>query len=260
MGVAGEGAGRLGGPTELVEVRLPDTAVVPNSGPTVASRTTMVVGGLLEQCARGMRERLELFAERAIRDGADFQRVARGFLQRRGPLRIERRYQKPSGVEWNDDTYRGDAYPCFSYAAVAVEVEVDLDTGEVRVLGVTTAQDVGKAVHPVLCTGQIEGGTLQGLGYALLEEVRWKDGRVWNHQLANYAIPTAVDAPPMDVVLVEDPFPGGPFGAKGVGELPMDVPAGAVVAAIAHATGARLDVIPVTPERLLRALAGEEVR
>ena len=159
----------------------------------------------------------------------------------RGPLRVERRYQKPPGIEWDDETYQGDAYPCFSYAAVAVEVEVDLDTGEVRVLKVTTAQDIGKAIHPVLCAGQIEGGTLQGLGYALLEEVRWKDGRVWNHQLTNYIIPTFVDAPPMDVILVENPFPGGPFGAKGVGELPMDVPAGAVVAAIAprHRRAAR---------------------
>ena len=123
-------------------------------------------------------------------------------------------------------------------------------------LHVTTAQDVGKAIHPLLCRGQIEGGTLQGLGYALLEEVRWKDGRVWNHQLTNYIIPTSVDAPSLDVTIVENPFPGGPFGAKGVGELPMDLPAGAVVAAVAHATGARVDEIPITPERLLRALAG----
>jgi CO/xanthine dehydrogenase Mo-binding subunit len=253
-------AERLGVPAELVEVQQPDTAKVPNSGPTVASRTTMIVGGLLERCATGMRERLELFAERAIRDGADFQHVAKRFLKRRGPLRIERRYEKPPGLEWNDATYQGDAYPCFSYAATAVEVEADLDTGEVRVTNVTTAQEIGRAIHPVQCVGQIEGGTLQALGYALLEEVRWKDGRVWNAQLTNYIIPTAVDAPPFDVTLVENPFPGGPYGAKGLGELPMDVPAAAVVEAVAHATGARVATIPVTPERLLRALAGEETR
>ncbi len=253
-------AERLRVAPELVEVHVPDTAAVPNSGPTVASRTTMVVGGLLERCARGMLERLELFAERAIRDGADFQRVARAFLKQRGPLRVERRYQPLPGAEWDDVHYRGDAYPCFSYAATAVEVEADLDTGEVRVLHVATAQDVGKAIHPVQCIGQIEGGTLQGLGYALLEEVRWKDGRVWNHQLTNYIIPTAVDAPTFDVELVENPFSGGPYGAKGLGELPMDVPAGAVVEAVAQATGARLAAIPITPERLLRALAAEEFR
>ena len=251
-------AERLGVAPGFVLVETPDTDRVPDSGPTVASRTTMVVGGLLEQCARAMRERLELFAERALDGDADFRRVARRFLAERGPLRVERRYQKPPHIVWDEDTYKGDAYPCFSYGAVAVEIEADLDTGEVSVLRVTTAQDIGKAIHPLLCAGQIEGGTLQGLGWALLEEVRWKDGRVWNHQLTNYIIPTAVDAPPFDVVIVENPYSGGPFGAKGVGELPMDVPAGAVVAAVAHATGARLDEIPITPERLLRALDGRK--
>jgi CO/xanthine dehydrogenase Mo-binding subunit len=142
----------------------------------------------------------------------------------------------------------------FSYAACVVEVEVDLDTGETRVLKVTTAQDIGRAIHPVLAAGQIEGGTLQGLGWALLEDVRWQDGRVWNHQLTNYIIPTAMDAPPMEVEIVEIPYVHGPFGAKGVGELPMDAPAPAVVAAIAHATGVWVTEIPVTSERLLRGL------
>src|SRR5204862_4827204 len=109
-------------------------------------------------------------------------------------------------------------------------------------------------IHPVLAAGQIEGGTLQGLGYALLEEVRWKEGRVWNHQLTNYIIPTSMDAPPIDVEIVEIPYSRGPFGAKGVGELPMDAPAPAVVAAIAQATGVRCDEIPVMPERLRRAM------
>jgi CO/xanthine dehydrogenase Mo-binding subunit len=248
----------LGVPAAFVEVHAPDTDVVPDSGPTVASRTTMVVGGLLERCAVGMRERLELFAERPITGAAEFQRVARRFLRERGPLRVERRYQKPPGIAWDDEHYRGDAYAVFAYAACAVEVEVDLDTGETSVLNVATALDIGRAIHPVLAAGQVEGGTAQGLGYALLEEVRWKDGRVWNHQLTNYIIPTAVDTPPIQVVFVDNPYSHGPRGAKGVGELPMDTPAPAVVAAIAHATGLRMREIPVLPERLLRALrAGE---
>jgi CO/xanthine dehydrogenase Mo-binding subunit len=216
----------------------------------------MVVGGLLEVCARAMRETLELFAERPCRDAADFRAIARRWLKARGPLRVERRYEKPPEIAWDDDTYRGDAYGVFSYAGFACEVEVDLDTGETRVLHTWTAQDIGRAIHPVLAAGQIEGGTLQGLGWALLEEVRWKDGRVWNHQLTNYIIPTSMDAPPIEVEIVENPYSRGPFGAKGVGELPMDAPAPAVVAAIAHATGVRIDEIPVTPERLLRALRG----
>ncbi len=246
----------LGVPAELVTVEAPDTSLVPDSGPTVASRTIMVVGGLLAQCADAMRERLELFAERPLAGAADFQRAARRFLKERGALRVERRYQKPPEIEWNDDDYTGDAYGVFSYACCAIEVEVELDTCETRVLRVTTAQDIGKAIHPVLAKGQIEGGTLQGLGYALLEEVRWKDGRVWNHQLTNYIIPTSADAPPIDVEIVEIPYSRGPHGAKGVGELPMDGPAPAVVAAIAHATGARVREIPVMPERLMRALNG----
>jgi CO/xanthine dehydrogenase Mo-binding subunit len=248
----------LGIPAERVVIHVPDTDAVPNSGPTVASRTLMVVGGLVDGCARRLKDRLELFAEHAIAGEADFRRVARRWLAERGPLRVEQRYRKPAEIDWDDDTYRGDAYGVFSYAALAAEVEVDLDTAETRVVKVTTAQDIGKAVHPVLAAGQIEGGTLQGLGWALCEEVRWKDGRVWNAQLTNYIIPTSADAPPMDVEIVEIPYSGGPFGAKGVGELPMDVPAPAVIDAIAHATGCRVDEIPATPERLMRAMREQE--
>ncbi len=244
----------LGIPHEQVIVHVPDTDHVPDSGPTVASRTLMVVGGLIEKCAKKMKEKLELFAEHPIEGGADFSRIAKRWLKERGPLRVEQRYQKPTGIEWNDDTYQGDAYGVFAYAAIAVEVEVDLDTAETKLLHVTTAQDIGRAIHPVLCAGQIEGGTLQGLGWALMEEVRHKDGKVWNHQLTNYIIPTSADAPPIDVEIVEIPYSNGPWGAKGVGELPMDVPAPAVIAAIAHATGCWLDEIPATPERLMRAL------
>jgi CO/xanthine dehydrogenase Mo-binding subunit len=249
----------LGVSPALVVIETADTGLVPDSGPTVASRTCMVVGGLIERCARGMRERLELFAERPIRDDRDFQRTARRFLEERGPLRIEQRYKKPPEIEWDDDHYRGDAYGVFSYAGCAVEVEVDLDTCETRLLRVVTAHDIGRVIHPVLAAGQVEGGVVQGLGYALLEEVRWKDGRVWNHQLTNYIIPTAMDVPAIEVAFVETPYTHGPFGAKGVGELPMDVPAPAVVEAIAHAIGARVDEIPVTPERLmLRMLDARE--
>jgi CO/xanthine dehydrogenase Mo-binding subunit len=239
---------------DFVHVETPDTSLVPDSGPTVASRTCMVVGGLVAECAAAMRERLELFAERPLRGESDFARVAQRFLKDRGALRIEKRYRKPPGIEWNDADYRGDAYGVFSYASCAVEVEVDLDTCETRVVNVFTAQDIGRAIHPVLAEGQIEGGTLQGLGWALLEDLRWKDGRVWNHQLTNYIIPTSADAPPIAVEIVENPYSHGPHGAKGVGELPMDAPAPAVVAAIAHATGVWVNEITITPERLRRAL------
>ncbi len=244
----------LGVPAEFVVVQQPDTDKVPDSGPTVASRTCMVVGGLLNECAREIRSKLELFAEDTWSDGAGFARVAKRFLKARGPLHVEHGYKLPPEIVWDDDTYIGDAYGCFGYAAIAIEVEVDLDTAETKVLQIYTSQDVGKAIHPVLCAGQIEGGTLQGLGWALLEELRWKDGRVWNHNLTNYIIPTSADTPPMDVDLVEIPYSRGPYGAKGVGEMPMDAPAPAVIAAIEQATGCALSEIPATPERVLRAM------
>jgi CO/xanthine dehydrogenase Mo-binding subunit len=247
-------AERLGVPAGFVHVETPDTGLVPDSGPTVASRTCMVVGGLLARAAGVMRDDLEMFAGRRLEGEGDFTRVARARLKAHGPLRVLEQYRRREGVAWDDEHYRGDAYGVYSYAALAVEVEVDLDTAETRVVQVWTAQDIGRAIHPTLAAGQIEGGTLQALGWALLEEVRWKEGRVWNHQLTNYVIPTSADAPPMDVTIVEVPFVHGPFGAKGVGEMPMDGPAPAVIEAIAHATGARLRAIPATPERVLEAM------
>src|SRR5262245_23342900 len=176
----------LGVPAEFVEVEIPDTSVVPDSGPTVASRTCMVVGGMLVEAAAGLKEALREFAGAEWRDAPGFERAARRYLAEHGALRAEKRYRRLAELSWDDDTYRGDAYGVFSYAACTVEVEVDLDTGETTLLSVTTAHDIGKAIHPVLATGQIEGGIVQGLGWALLEDVRWKDGRVWNHQLTNY--------------------------------------------------------------------------
>ena len=127
------------------------------------------------------------------------------------------------------------------------ELELDPDTYEVRPVRLTAVQEFGRPIHPALARGQIEGGTAQGLGYALLERVVMRDGAMANAQLTNYVIPTTLDTPEIDVVMLENPYPGGPFGAKGLGELPMDGPAPAVVNALRHM---RLDVreIPATPE------------
>ena len=131
---------------------------------------------------------------------------------------------------------------------------MDLDTFEVAVLKITTAQDIGRAIHPLLAAGQIEGGTLQAVGYGLLEEVVWDKGRIVNNRLTDYIIPTSLDAPEMETIIVEKPYPHGPFGAKGVGELPIDGGAPAIAAAIFNATGAFVSELPITPERLLTAM------
>jgi CO/xanthine dehydrogenase Mo-binding subunit len=153
-------------------------------------------------------------------------------------------------MSWDDTTYRGDAYGAYGWACDVVEVEVDHDTCEVKPIAFTTVHEIGKAIHPGLAVGQIEGGSAQGLGYALLEEVVMRDGRMANAQLTNYIIPTTLDTPKMDVVVLENPYPYGPFGAKGVGEMPIDGPAPAVINALRHA-GFDLRQIPATPERLL---------
>jgi len=253
-----------------IDIIDPNTSCVPDSGPTVASRTCMVVGRVLQLASREVKEKLlDFVAERygsseiVLRDGwfisgekrlVSFSEAARAYLAERGPLRVDVRYASPPGIVWDDETYSGDAYPAYSWGAEVAEVEVDLDTFETRVLRITTAQDIGRAIHPILAAGQIEGGTLQAVGYGLFEELVWERGRIVNNRLTNYIIPTSLDAPEMDTIIVEKEYPFGPFGAKGVGELPMDGAAPAIAAAIFNATGALVPEIPITPERLLVAL------
>jgi CO/xanthine dehydrogenase Mo-binding subunit len=237
-------------PYEAVELAPQDTAFVPDSGPTVASRTAMVVGGLLIKAAQRLRTEVE-----ASTDGI-FAATYRDYARAHGPLRVDQQFEPYPGVGFDDATYRGDAYPAFGWAACVARVDVDLDTGEVFVRDVVAADDVGRVIHPVLAEGQVEGGTLQAVGYATIEEIKLRDGRYLNDRLATYIIPTSLDAPRITTILVEAPFAGAPHGAKGVGELPMDVGAPAVVAAIADATGAWIGELPASPERILAALSG----
>ena len=229
----------LGIPYESVEVAQPDTAHVADSGPTVASRTCMVVGKILEECALEMKDKLG-----GLSPGE--------YHARHGAFSVERMYEPPDWIQWDDDTYKGDAYATYGWGCDVAELEVDPDTFDVRPFKLTAVQEFGRPIHPALAKGQIEGGTVQGLGYALLERVVMKNGAMANSQLTNYTIPTTLDTPEIDVVMVNNPYPGGPFGAKGLGELPMDGPAPAVVNALRHLN---FDVreIPATPELLAAA-------
>jgi CO/xanthine dehydrogenase Mo-binding subunit len=134
-------------------------------------------------------------------------------------------------------------------------VTLDPDTYEVRPVAFTSVHEVGRAINPMLVQGQIEGGTAQGIGFALVEEVVLRDGRMANAQMTNYAVPTTLDLPPLDVVVLERPYAHGPHGAKGVGEMPMDGPAPAVVNAIRH-LGVDIREVPATPERIMEATCG----
>jgi CO/xanthine dehydrogenase Mo-binding subunit len=242
-------ADALGVAADAVEMAPVDTAVVPNSGPTVASRTAMVVGGLCIKAARRLRETVE-----ARNGGRPFAEVYAQDAAASGATRIDEQFEPYPGEPFDDATYTGDAYPAFGWAAAVALVDVDLDTGEVHVRDVVAADDVGKVIHQVLCEGQVEGGTLQSVGYATIEEIKLRDGRYLNDRLATYLIPTALDAPRISTILVEAPYSGAPHGAKGVGELPMDVAAPAVVAAIHDAVGVWIQDLPATPEKIMAAL------
>ncbi len=242
-------SGELGIPAEAVDMASVDTAHVPDSGPTVASRTAMVVGGLCIEAARRLRAEVE-----ARNGGQPFAGVYMADAATHGATRIDQTFEPYPGINFDDATYRGDAYPAFGWAACVVSVDVDLDTGEVAVRDVVAVDDVGKVLHPILCEGQVEGGTLQAIGYATIEEIKLDNGRYLNDRLATYLIPTALDAPRMTTILVEAPFSGAPHGAKGVGELPMDVGAPAVIAAIHDAVGVWVTELPATPERILAAI------
>ena len=232
-----------------IELAQPDTTIVPNSGPTVASRTTMVVGKLVERAAHGMIETLRLagfLAAQHIPDELAPAIVA--YLQQFGELKSFQRYEAPGNIFWDDQKYMGDAYPAYAWAVYVAEVAVDMTTYTPVVTEFHALQEVGTVLHPVLAAGQIEGGVAQGIGYALYEKCVWANGRMMNNQMTNYIMPTSADLPPIHVHFEEIPFEHGAFGAKGIGELPMDGPAPAILNAIENATGFCFTHIPLMPE------------
>jgi CO/xanthine dehydrogenase Mo-binding subunit len=239
---------------DFVEIFQPDTKHVPNSGPTVASRTTMVVGKLVQSAAIGLRQTLQ--TEGYIKESYSEEELRQAcikYVKDNGDLKIIVEYQQPPGINWNDDTYQGDAYGSYAWAIYVAEVSVDTATWETKVDHFMALQEVGRVIHPVLAAGQIEGGVAQAIGYAIYEKVRWKDGRMINGTMTNYIMPTSSDLPKIEVLFEEVPYEYGPRGAKGIGELPMDGPAPAILNAVAMATGQQIKAIPMLPEDLMRA-------
>jgi len=245
----------LGIDYEAVEMAPADTNVVPNSGPTVASRTSMVVGKLVQSAAMGLKQ--TLIANGLLSEPYTTQELhtaAKKYVANHGGLCSMSRYEAPPHVYWDDQAYRGEAYAAFAWAAYVAEVTVDLTTYSVTVDDFVALQEVGKVLNPVLAAGQIEGGVAQAIGYALYEKVAWDRGLMKNNQMTNYIIPTSQDIPPIRVFFKEVPFEYSAYGAKGIGELPMDGPAPAILNAIAHATGENFNVIPLLPEDIAERL------
>ncbi|MGA6984533.1 MAG: xanthine dehydrogenase family protein molybdopterin-binding subunit [Terriglobales bacterium] len=243
-------------PYDDVRIAQPDTNQVPNSGPTVASRTAMVVGNLVRSAALGIRQ--TLIASGSLGSSyspQEFRSACRTHIAAHGELRSFAHYEAPEGVFWDDQKYRGEAYASFAWAIYIAEVAVDLSTYSATVQDFVALQEVGRVLHPVLAKGQIAGGVAQGIGFALYEKVVWQNGRMQNGQMTNYIMPTSADLPSIRVFFEEMGNVHGAYGAKGIGELPMDGPAPAIANAIEDALGTRFDSVPLMPEDIFEAVS-----
>ena len=232
-------AKELGLPLEKVCFEHPDTARVPDSGPTVASRSLMIVGELLRRCAVRLRETWV--------DGEEQM--------------VEEHFKEPDFmIPFYLDKFQGDAYPTYAWGVNAIEVEVDTYTGLTKILGAYGSFDVGTPMDEGIVMGQMEGGFLQGIGYASMESMDYDSrGRIRNNSFSDYLIPTAADVPNLTCMLHVEKYPDGPYGAKGAGELPLVGAPGAYVEAMEQALGGsvRLRHAPFTPEDTMKVIAKE---
>ena len=219
-------------PLEQVIYNKPDTDLVPDSGPTVASRTIMVVGGLVARAAKQLKEKWE--------DGI--------------AIIVSERYKQPEYIKWDEDNFIGDAYPAYSWGVNIVEVEICPVTYQVSLVGIWSVYDVGKAIDERIIRGQSDGGILQGVAYGYLEVMNCENGRIKHKNVTDYIIPTTGDTPPMETYLMDNPYPLGPYGAKGAGELSFVGGAPAVALAIENAINKKITKIPVTPEYIMELI------
>jgi len=219
----------IGLPLEHVIYRLPDTDQVPDSGPTVASRTTMIVGSLIQQAALEIKERWD----------------------ESGEFSVQRTYEQPDHIQWDQETMRGDAYPAYSWGVIIAEVTVESDTGQISVDKIWSAFDVGTAMDDLTLRGQIDGGIAQSIGWAIMENLEIPQGVILQDKIRDYCIPTSLDLPPIQSRTYNNPYDSGPFGAKGAGELTFIGTAPAIAVAVEHALGEKMNHLPLTPERVL---------
>jgi CO/xanthine dehydrogenase Mo-binding subunit len=259
-----------------VTVHQVDTDSVHDSGPTVASRSTTVGGMAVLKAAEEVKKSLLSMAALMFKCEAGQIHLADDFAmitanpEARIPLRevaaaaywtgfplMHLAFSRAPDARYDHDTHQGDIYIAYNFGTHMMDVRVDRWTGRVEVLRHLAAHDLGRAVNPLGVEGQVEGGSLIGYGLAHLEKVESYDGRIQNANFADYAVPTIQDRIPTETLIVEDPNPTGPFGAKGVGEPPVAGAAAAFANAVADATGFRFHRLPVTREDILEALSGE---
>jgi len=216
-------------PVKKVICETIDTGLIPNSGPTVASRTIMIVGGLLRQASLELKDRWNDANE----------------------IEISKTYKHPDFLSWDDDKFEGDAYPTYSWGANVAEIEIDPVTYEIDVKKITAVYDVGVPIDEKTLEGQIQGGIVQGIGWATIEVMNSPKGKLTQHNLTDYKIPTSMDVPEIECEFIENPYEFGPFGAKCAGELPFVGAPPAIAAAVSNAMSVPIRNIPITPEYLM---------
>jgi aldehyde oxidoreductase len=260
-------ADALGAPIACFDLISGDTSITPDCGKTSASRQTFVTGRAAHMAGSELRRAILRLANAGEEATIDFGQnglvIREGGIQRSVPLpdlprdkfgyvlTVEQTFDPPTSPL--DENGQGSPYAVFGFGAHMAEIEIDIELGTVRVLKVVAAHDVGRAINPTLIEGQIEGGVAQGLGMALMEEFFPGKGE----NLHDYLIPSAGDIPPVESILIEDPSPVGPFGAKGIGEQAVIPTAPAILNAIHHATGVRIRRVPATPDRIRAAILAQ---
>jgi CO/xanthine dehydrogenase Mo-binding subunit len=252
-------AQELGIPIERIQLAPVDTSRVPDSGPTVASRGTMMSGLAVLNAARKLRERVEIVAEMQGITPSDiharWDEIANAFWLNNLDPAVEG-WAKTEPVSWDPETGLGDVYPVYAYATHIAEVEVDTATGETDVIDFVAVHDSGRILNRTLAAGQVQGGVAQGIGFALMEHIPQRDGHLLVNGLTTYRLPTIRDvALDMGVDFVEATFSAGPFGAKGLGEVPLMAAHAAVASAVSHAVGRPAKSYPLDPEAVASLLS-----
>ncbi|MFW6319672.1 MAG: xanthine dehydrogenase family protein molybdopterin-binding subunit [Bacillota bacterium] len=219
-------------PIDHVHFPLPDTDHVPDSGPTVASRTAMIVGGLCARAAQSLKDAWEPGKAQTVYES----------------------YKQPDYIKYDESKFKGDAYPAYSWGVNVCEVSVNPITYEVTLEGIWSVYDIGKALDTNIVLGQADGGITQGIGYGYLEVMHHKAGIIQQKNMTDYIIPTAVDQVKTKTVIFDNPYAFGPYGAKGVGELSLVGGAPAVALAIEMAIDKPVHRIPVTPEFIMELM------
>ncbi len=222
-------------PLEQVIINNPDTDLVPDSGPTVASRTIMIVGGLVSKAAEDLKVKWKDNEETVI----------------------TKNYIQPDYIEWDQDKMKGDAYPTYSWSVQVVEIEIHPATYEIETKRVWSVYDVGTVIDENIVLGQCDGGFAQGLGYGIMENMTLKEGNILQNSVTDYVIPSSKDIPKMETIFIDNPYKEGPFGAKGAGELPLVGGAPAYAAAVQNALKIKINKVPLIPEVIMEVLENE---